>query len=1046
MSAIVSALVTRNPKSTGVLHLEVLALTFDQLVASFSDDLVHYWKFQVPAGTTVTDEQGLTNATITGSPQRGIPTLVLGDTISEGAESEGTVIAWPGTTGEFAQAAHNAAQKTSSGTIIVYAQFDTLNQKSQLVMGDASSAAGGFAFGVNPNGAADGHLRGVGGTPSTVSGSAAGDIQLNRAYCFIFKWGGSGLELVIFNDVGTRIRRATNPSMTSGLSGTSAIRFGATHTDTNHHDGPYGRVIWINRSISSVEEDLFGQRTKANLGTYRSLEQALSPMALWGMGDGTGASVLRDLIGARNGSYIGSVTSASDLPVGVTDSAANLGAVASGFVSHDSGLALSAFTLSFWFKPNSMLQGTNPTFFALLDKDSGLTNTAGDFKALYHEDGWFRVTFQDGTLNHTWDSAVGSVIINSRRHVSIRASAAGVDVRLDGQSLPKVTNLGVLYSGAWSSNTQPLRFGRSVVTEEGIADAVLDEVALYSRVLTDDDVLDLAQHTAVAPVAVADVQEVPESDVTPLDVVANDQFVGSKAALTVQIMSQPAGGDSVAVDGNNDIVYTSGAVGSDTLRTFTYRITDANGTSNTATCSVTVINAVAPSADLPFFGQFYGGGWPSRSNGEWELRSQPFTWFFRAERSGTIDRIRWHWRNQSPPDPSGYSAGTGGVYTIEVRTGNPNNNQEAAGSALIASIAGIAPGNPTGSNGRFLEYTFTNTGALVAGNPYVVKVTNTHANAANNYVSQNTISVLGWSHNTNPPFYTEPAGGGAVGSINVAPATGSVRGNAVGAAGGTIKRVLGYSPHMIEAGANDYMLYPMPVTGVGGDLRYDRFGPAHISLRYTDGIYTLWGVGSGEYPESRVLVAGTTQVRQRFRVTRASRTVSGVFVLGWVSNTAGSLNVVLEQGPQNDDHTPNNAAATVLETVSVPANMFLNAGSANAQFNQNNSGLDDGPLDLIHYVWVPFNVNRTLTLGQTYNLRLAPNGCNFYIFGSNRSDQQFAPSGRTTATWSQWATARRVSWTEFEDSRGPQVSTNSGAAWSYWPASHQQIPITFKCV
>ena len=88
----------------------------------------------------------------------------------------------------------------------------------------------------------------------------------------------------------------------------------------------------------------------------------------------------------------------------------------------------------------------------------------------------------------------------------------------------------------------------------------------------------------------------------------------------------------------------------------------------------------------------------------------------------------------------------------------------------------------------------------------------------------------GWFNgdDATPPHFTEPGGGGAVGQINVD--SGGVRGNAVGAAGGTIKRVVGYAPHMIEAGANDYLLYPMPITAEGTKLRYDRLGGVHWIL------------------------------------------------------------------------------------------------------------------------------------------------------------------------------------------------------------------------
>ena len=93
------------------------------------------------------------------------------------------------------------------------------------------------------------------------------------------------------------------------------------------------------------------------------------------------------------------------------------------------------------------------------------------------------------------------------------------------------------------------------------------------------------------PVATSFSISIPESNTTAIDVAARCAFSGSKASLVIQVMSQPSGGDSVgAPDGNNDLPYTAGTVTANVQRSFTYRVSDTNGTSATATCSVTVIN------------------------------------------------------------------------------------------------------------------------------------------------------------------------------------------------------------------------------------------------------------------------------------------------------------------------------------------------------------------------------------------------------------------------------------------------------------------------
>ena len=446
--------------------------------------------------------------------------------------------------------------------------------------------------------------------------------------------------------------------------------------------------------------------------------------------------------------------------------------------------------------------------------------------------------------------------------------------------------------------------------------------------------------------------------------------------------------------------------------------------------------AALSSSDLPFFGQYYGGGWPSIADVNYRLSGKPCQFLFYAELSGTVTGIQWSWRQQAP-EPSNYSEGDGGIYTIQIVEADATTKRERPGGQVICSVDGIAPGNPVGSDSTFPEYDFTTTGELGAGQPYVIKVINTHPDPNSNHVSQNVVRYYVWN-SSNPPHFTEPGGGGAIGDILVA--SRGIRGNVVGS---SIARVRGYAPHMIDQGGDPFLLYPVPIGSEGSEFDYRRLGGIDSALRYSDGVYTGWGRGSGTPSEYQFKVTGSNQLRQRFRVTRASRTVSGVFVMGWVNGTSGDLQVRLESGPETDDHTPGNGS--LIEQVNVPASMFLDAGPT-LEHNQLLTGSDTGALDLVHYVWVPFITNRTLTLNHTYNLRLVPSGCDFRMIGGARGDDKYGIYGRKASTWATWAINRKISWTCFEDSRGPQVSTDGGSTWAYGPAEAQQVPITFKCV
>lgn len=238
-------------KRANIQFAAVTASTYDAIVQTFEPNVISYWKFDEPSGNFV-DTEALQNAVVTGTPERTVATIVDLDTVAEGTATDGKTVAWTGNVGEYAEAANNAAYKTAEGTIIVTAQHDSLTEKSTLVAGDSTGAAGGFSIEVNTNGSPRAYLRPPATTALTITGSP-GDIVVNRAYAYIFKWGPLGLFLSVYDDTGALISRVNNAT-TAGLSGTSPIRFGAWHTDVSHHDGPYGRVIWLNRQLAHTEE------------------------------------------------------------------------------------------------------------------------------------------------------------------------------------------------------------------------------------------------------------------------------------------------------------------------------------------------------------------------------------------------------------------------------------------------------------------------------------------------------------------------------------------------------------------------------------------------------------------------------------------------------------------------------------------------------------------------------------------------------------------------------------------------------------------------
>ena len=424
-----------------------------------------------------------------------------------------------------------------------------------------------------------------------------------------------------------------------------------------------------------------------------------------------------------------------------------------------------------------------------------------------------------------------------------------------------------------------------------------------------------------------------------------------------------------------------------------------------------------PSVDLPFFGQYYGNSCWGRSAGELEMSASSAvgtSQFFHAERTGIIDQIRFNRRT----GPTGYSAGNGGTYTVEIRIADPNTKLPITTGSPICQVTGYNPGNP-GNASTFETLIFTTTGLVVAKNPYCIVWRNTHASPSSNYISMNNNNQYIFADESDPANYGEPTGTHptAVGSSPVGVST--------------------WNPVFID-GTIEW--YPLPTGAKNGQFIFDRMGYYMGSLRYSDGLWVgpaAWG-GEADYI---VTLSSTSMFRERFRVTRANRTVGGVFMRVYrLSGTTGNLIVTLESGPASD--TSGNG--TQIEQVTVSANVLYDVGSGD-NWNEKN-----GPADRPHHIWVPFSQPRMLQVGSLYNLRLhTTGGLSARISGSGRADGTpgFGVRG-STSTWGEWEAGRETEWTAWEDSRGMMQSSSSGSTWQFSRAVSGAIlsPILFKCV
>ena len=298
------------------------------------------------------------------------------------------------------------------------------------------------------------------------------------------------------------------------------------------------------------------------------------PLAHWRLGDADGSRRLTERIGGRHAAIDGAVRfGAARLPEN-SDAAIDFGGTGSATVAHDAGLELAAFTLSFWLKLNALPAGDVIWYIINKGQAGGFD---GDLLVRLDDEGGLEIQLQSATPGRHSVSADG-LDTDRAYHVCMRADGEGFDAYLNGQYLGKNTG----FLGAITANHQDLQFAVAPFSVEP-ANVVLDEILLYDRKLSEREVLTLAQRTQ-APKAVDDAVKVPERGTTPIEVLANDTYVGTPE---LSVEEQPEGGDLAAPDGLV-IKYTAGAVAENTARSFRYRITDQNGESNIATVRVSV--------------------------------------------------------------------------------------------------------------------------------------------------------------------------------------------------------------------------------------------------------------------------------------------------------------------------------------------------------------------------------------------------------------------------------------------------------------------------
>lgn len=406
--------------------------------------------------------------------------------------------------------------------------------------------------------------------------------------------------------------------------------------------------------------------------------------------------------------------------------------------------------------------------------------------------------------------------------------------------------------------------------------------------------------------------------------------------------------------------------------------------------------------ELPYFGRFYGGYAFGHGVGNINLRATSelgVSNFFYAERTGVISHFRYQKRFGK-----GYSKGDLGRYTVRIVAADEQTKLPVAGGEIISNIDYYQPGVEAASGQRFQTVEFAKKGQVTAKRPYCLVWINTHPFPDDNYFAQNNDIQYQWV----PP--ERPDDGG--------PQPGF------------------WNPARIEINGVDKPWFPYPISAFEGRLHWGRCGPPLMEYRFEDGQWGGWGSWGSPYSVPGYLVTfdADKHIRERFRVTRASRTVKSVWLNLWrLNGGTGDLIVRLERGPNPLDE----GNGEIIETVTVPARQIYDAGQA---FERDNH--QPGP-DLVPWIEVPFTQEHELTVGQIYSLRLSTASGVMETTSGTRAEQQGL--SQKNDDFIEHELNRSLSWLTFDDSMGLQESHNQGEDWG-WSGNRHQMPCLFTCV
>jgi Concanavalin A-like lectin/glucanases superfamily len=253
------------------------------------------------------------------------------------------------------------------------------------------------------------------------------------------------------------------PMISAGQLG--ALRWGAA------------RAKWEDLRMSLIR-GTDGAIAAASAHVYANVVINTGPVAWWPLD-----ANLVDRIGGRNGTIgAGSEVHGAALPA---DSGGGFDCAGTSWISvaHAAALKPAVGSLMAWFKPAAVHNGI------VMAVNAAGTSNPADFALRVNSSGTVSCFFQQGGATQLIQTSSAYYVAGQIIHAIVTFDTNGFTLYLDGNKIASNT----VHTVGFTDNTLDWRFGNELQASGDIFNGVIDEIAIWDRVLTRNEIYLLAQ-------------------------------------------------------------------------------------------------------------------------------------------------------------------------------------------------------------------------------------------------------------------------------------------------------------------------------------------------------------------------------------------------------------------------------------------------------------------------------------------------------------------------------------------------------------------------